>query len=109
MAKIVILGAGVMGSAFSVPCIENDHETIIVGTHLDNNFIDHINQSNNFHPVLKIKLSIYIIKHWNIEYFYIKISQKTHISFGFYDVFSQQSQERKISIHDVAEFPERIP
>lgn len=57
MAKIVILGAGAMGSAFSVPCIENNHETIIAGTHLDNNFIDHINQSDNFHPVLKIKLS----------------------------------------------------
>ena len=54
MAKIVILGAGVMGSAFSIPCIENNHEIIIAGTHLDNNFIDHINQSNNFHPVLKI-------------------------------------------------------
>jgi len=57
MAKIIILGAGVMGSAFSVPCIENSHETIIAGTHLDNDFIEHINQNDNFHPVLKIKLS----------------------------------------------------
>ena len=57
MAKIVILGAGVMGSAFSVPCSENSYETIIVGTHLDNDFIDQINQNDNFHPVLKTKLS----------------------------------------------------
>ena len=57
MAKIVILGAGVMGSAFSIPCIENNHKTINVGTHLDDDFIDHINKNNNFHPVLKTKLS----------------------------------------------------
>ena len=57
MTKIVILGAGVMGSAFSVPCNENSHETIIAGTYLDNDFIDQINQNDNFHPVLKIKLS----------------------------------------------------
>ena len=46
-----------MGSAFSVPCNENSHETIIAGTHLDNDFIDQINQNDNFHPVLKTKLS----------------------------------------------------
>ena len=57
MTKIVILGAGVMGSAFSVPCNENSHETIIAGTHLDNDFIGQINQNDNFHPVLKTKLS----------------------------------------------------
>ena len=57
MAKIIILGAGVMGSAFSLPCIDNSHETIIAGTHLDNDFIDQINQNDNFHPVLKTKLS----------------------------------------------------
>ena len=57
MAKIIILGAGSMGSAFSVPCIVNNHETIVVGTNLDSNFIDHINQNDNFHPYLKTKLS----------------------------------------------------
>ena len=57
MAKIVILGAGVMGSAYSVHCIENNYETIIAGTHLDDDFIDQINQNDNFHPVLKTKLS----------------------------------------------------
>ena len=57
MAKIVILGAGVMGSAFSIPCIENSHETIIAGTHLDDDFIYQINLNDNFHPVLKTKLS----------------------------------------------------
>ena len=45
MAKITILGAGAMGSAFSVPCVDISHETIIVGTHLDNQFIDIINKN----------------------------------------------------------------
>ena len=40
MAKITVLGAWAMSSAFSVPCVDNNHETIIVGTHLDNQFID---------------------------------------------------------------------
>ena len=57
MAKITILGAGAMGSAFSVPCVDNNHETIIIGTHLDNQFIDIINKNNNFHPSLKLNLS----------------------------------------------------
>ena len=47
MAKIIILGAGSMGGAFTVPCTENNHETIVVGTHLDNNLIDNINQSDH--------------------------------------------------------------
>ena len=46
-----------MGSAFSVPCVDNNHETIIVGTHLDNQFIDIINKNNKFHPSLKLNLS----------------------------------------------------
>ena len=40
MAKILILGAGAMGSAFSVPSLERRHEVIIAGTHLEDAFID---------------------------------------------------------------------
>ncbi len=57
MGKILIIGAGAMGAAFSVPCIENNHKTILVGTHLDDNFIKYINENDNFHPSLKVKLS----------------------------------------------------
>ena len=57
MAKIIIFGAGAMGSAFSVPCADNNHETIIVGSHLDDKFIDQINKKNNFHPLLNINIS----------------------------------------------------
>ena len=36
MSKIVIIGAGAMGSAFALPCIDNNHDVNIVGTHLEN-------------------------------------------------------------------------
>ena len=40
MSKICILGAGAMGSAFSFPCTDSGHETTIIGTQLEDNFID---------------------------------------------------------------------
>jgi len=55
MKKIVIIGAGAMGSAFAVPSIENKNDVTIVGTHLENELIDSI-ISNQIHPTLKIKL-----------------------------------------------------
>tara|TARA_Y100000590_G_C15663852_1_gene993727 strand:- start:68 stop:1060 length:993 start_codon:yes stop_codon:yes gene_type:complete len=53
MANILILGAGSMGTAFSVPCTDNNHKVSVIGTHLENDFIDQIN-SNNKHPTLNI-------------------------------------------------------
>ena len=43
MANILILGAGTMGTAFSFPCSDNNHNVTIVGTYLEDNFIDKIN------------------------------------------------------------------
>ena len=48
MAKILILGAGAMGSAFSVPSLERQHEVIIAGTHLEDAFIDEMKNNNIF-------------------------------------------------------------
>ena len=45
MKKIIIIGAGAMGSAFTVPCIENGNDVTIVGTHLEDELIEKI-QSN---------------------------------------------------------------
>ena len=39
MAKILILGAGAIGIAFSIPCIDRQHQVKIVGTYLENKFI----------------------------------------------------------------------
>ena len=51
MANILILGAGSMGTAFSFPCSDNGHSVSIVGTHLENDFIDKINSTKK-HPAL---------------------------------------------------------
>ncbi len=56
MSKIIIIGAGAMGSAFALPCLDNNHNINIVGTHLENNFIDELKRNNNLHPGLKTKI-----------------------------------------------------
>lgn len=56
MKKIIIIGAGAMGSAFAFPCIDNNHNTQIIGTHLENEFIDKLKDNDNFHPALNLKI-----------------------------------------------------
>ena len=55
MANILILGSGSMGTAFSFPCSDNKHSVSIVGTHLENDFIDQIKSSRK-HPVLNCEV-----------------------------------------------------
>ena len=54
--KILVLGAGAMGSAFTVPCLDNQNFVSLVGTHLEDKFIDQMMQNDNFHPTLNCKL-----------------------------------------------------
>ena len=56
MSKIVIIGAGAMGSAFALPCLDNNHDINIVGTHLENEFIDNLVKNENIHPGLNTKI-----------------------------------------------------
>ena len=56
MSKIVIIGAGAMGSAFSLPCLDNNHNVNIIGTHLEDNFIEDLKKNGNFHPGLKTNI-----------------------------------------------------
>ena len=56
MKKILVLGAGAMGSAFTVPCLDNENSVSLIGTHLEDQFIDQMMQNDNFHPNLKCKL-----------------------------------------------------
>ena len=53
MSKIIIIGAGAMGSAFALPCLDNNHDINIVGTHLENEFIDELKKNKNLHPGLR--------------------------------------------------------
>jgi glycerol-3-phosphate dehydrogenase (NAD(P)+) len=65
MKKIIIIGAGAMGSAFTVPCLDNNNDVTLVGTHLENELINDIKKNKNFHPSLKTSLPSKI----NIERF----------------------------------------
>ena len=56
MKKIIIIGAGAMGSAFAVPCKDNKNDVTIVGTHLEDKLIENINSNNHIHPALKTQL-----------------------------------------------------
>ena len=57
MKKIIIIGAGAMGSAFTVPCIDNKNDVTLIGTHLENELIINIKKNKNYHPALKTNLS----------------------------------------------------
>lgn len=55
MKTITIVGAGMMGSAMSVPAKDNGHAVRIVGTHLDREIIDHARATGS-HLTMKRKL-----------------------------------------------------
>jgi glycerol-3-phosphate dehydrogenase (NAD(P)+) len=55
MAKMLILGAGVMGSALTVPACDNENLVTLVGSPLDGDIISSI-KSNGYHPKLQVKL-----------------------------------------------------
>jgi glycerol-3-phosphate dehydrogenase (NAD(P)+) len=55
VAKIAILGAGVMGSAMAVPAGALGHDVDLVGTHLDEPIIRSVG-SNGWHPRLGLSL-----------------------------------------------------
>ena len=56
MKNILIIGAGAMGSAFSVPCVENNNNVSLIGTHLEDSLIETIKSKNNFHPKLNVNI-----------------------------------------------------
>ena len=56
MKKILVIGGGAMGSAFTVPCIENNNKVVITEPY-SRNFIKDLSSTNKFHSALKIKLS----------------------------------------------------
>ena len=56
MAKIVVIGAGAMGTAFAFPCLDNNHDINIVGTHLENDFIDQMEKNKRIHPGLNTQI-----------------------------------------------------
>ena len=55
MARVAIVGAGLMGTAVAWPLSDNNHEVRLVGTHLDADIIRSCKETH-FHPRLKRRL-----------------------------------------------------
>ena len=55
MKKIIIIGGGAMGSAFTIPCLENNNKVIITEPY-SIRFIRDLSSKGKFHSALKIKL-----------------------------------------------------
>ena len=55
MSVITIVGAGVMGSAMSIPAADNGHEVRLVGTPLDREIIERLS-TDGVHPKHQRKL-----------------------------------------------------
>ena len=80
MAKVAIIGSGMMGSALAFPILENGHEVSLIGTHLDTEIIlnarktgRHLRFEKDF-PVGKI--NYYTIDVWNSRKEYKDAFQK---------------------------------
>ena len=72
MKKILIIGGGAMGSAFSIPCIDNNHKVFITEPY-SQRFIKNLSSKNKFHSALKINLPKKLkFKKYSNELFYQK-------------------------------------
>ena len=56
MKKILVIGAGAMGSAFTFPISDNNHKVTLTEPH-NKDLQNKLAKNNKFHPALKIKLS----------------------------------------------------
>ena len=86
MSKILIIGAGVMGSAFTFPCIDNGHKVTVLGSPLENDRIDELSKTF-FHKILNCNVSkeINFLKSDQLPQqlkakHYVKIAQQQHTS-----------------------------
>ena len=55
MKKIIIIGGGAMGSAFTIPCLENNNKVTITEPYSER-FIKDLSSKNKFHSALNTKL-----------------------------------------------------
>ena len=55
MKKILVIGCGAMGSAFTVPCLDNGNSVTITEPY-SKRFIKDLSSKNKFHSALKINL-----------------------------------------------------
>jgi len=56
MKKILIIGSGAMGAAFTFPCLDNNNKVTITEPY-SKRFIKDLTSKDKFHSALKVKLS----------------------------------------------------
>ena len=56
MKKILVIGGGAMGSAFTIPCLENKNDVTITEPY-SKKFIRDLSTKKKFHSALKVRLS----------------------------------------------------
>lgn len=66
MARIVVIGAGVMGTAFTLPASDRGHDIRLVGTHLDRHLIDAM-KADRKHPRLKSTIGVNVTPYQDSE------------------------------------------
>ena len=81
MSEIIVLGAGVMGSAFAQLLADTGNDVCLVGTHLDPDIIDSLRRDGT-HPRLKVKLPDTVRAFFNEELEDITDEQVRLIVFG---------------------------
>ena len=63
MKNILIIGAGAMGSAFSVPCVENNNNVSLIGTHLEDSLIETMKSKTRKREIVQCRqLAMYFSK-----------------------------------------------
>lgn len=82
--EILIIGAGMMGSAMAVPALEKGHRVTVAGTPLDAEIIDELKRSN-YHKTLKREL-------------------RGDISFRQYEEVSENIPESDVVVSGVSSF-----
>ena len=55
MKKILVIGGGAMGSAFTIPCLQNNNKVTITEPY-SKTFIKDLSSKNKFHSSLQINL-----------------------------------------------------
>jgi len=68
VAHLVIIGAGVMGSALTIPALDNGHAVTLVGSPLDDQIIQAI-RHNRVHPKLQVSIppAVQVLTHSELD------------------------------------------
>ena len=84
MKKILVIGGGAMGSAFTIPCLENKNKVTITEPY-SKAFIKDLSSKNKFHSSLKITLP----KSLKFRKFYSVIFCRNHLAylFSYFNIF----------------------